>query len=339
MKLASIETISEIQPHPNADRLELAKVLGWQAVVNKGQFKPGDNAVFVVIDTILPRAPWSEFLVDQKRPDKPIRLNTVKLRGQHSQGLVLPIDVLPEASRHWHVGADVGGELGVKKYEKEIPAQLSGIAKGNFPLHLAPRTDEDNGLSNMGLVAEVLRNPVCVTLKLDGSSCTIICRDGKIEEVCSRNLSIVEDDKNAFWKAAKKLQPLVTWLGEIYKTPSIIQGELMGPGVQGNQLELSEPEVFIFQIRAEYLWVSGDGLGFRNEELGYKVCPVLRTPPNMGRTDERKTLAELQALADAATLPNGQPAEGIVVRAVPTISAGNGRPLGFKIINRNYKEQ
>lgn len=333
MKLASIETISEIQPHPNADRLELAKVLGWQAVVNKGQFKPGDNAVFVVIDTILPRAPWSEFLVDQKRPDKPIRLHTVKLRGQHSQGLVLPLDVLPEASRNWHVGADVGCELGVKKYEKEIPAQLSGVAKGAFPTHLAPRTDEDNGLSNPDLVAEVLRHPVCVTLKLDGSSCTIICRDGKIEEVCSRNLSIIEDDKNAFWKAARKLQPLVDRLGVVRAGASgVIQGELMGPGIQGNQLELAEPEVYVFQVKLEQCWASGSQLEFQSKELEYKLCPTVL---GIGRV----TLEKLQAMADAATLPNGKPAEGIVVRAAPTISAGNGRPLGFKIINRNYKEQ
>ena len=46
----------------------------------------------------------------------------------------------------------------------------------------------------------------------------------------------------------------------------------------------------------------------------------------------------LQKLADSVTLPNGQPAEGIVVRQQAPESTGNGRPLGFKIINRNYKD-
>ena len=68
MKLASIETIKELFPHPNADRLELAKILGWQAIVEKGKHQPGDRVVFVVIDTILPQAPWSAFLQDRKNP-------------------------------------------------------------------------------------------------------------------------------------------------------------------------------------------------------------------------------------------------------------------------------
>ena len=130
MKLASIETIKEIVPHSGADKLEIAKILGWQSIVKKGEFKAGDKIVFVVIDTILPNAPWSEFLADRNNPEKPIRLRTVKLRGEYSQGLVLPLSVLPENVQGWHEGADVSGALGIKKYEKEIPAQLSGEILG-----------------------------------------------------------------------------------------------------------------------------------------------------------------------------------------------------------------
>lgn len=333
MKLASIETISEVTPHPNADRLEVAKVLGWQTVIRKGEFKAGDNAVFVVIDTILPRAPWSEFLVDQKRPDKPIRLNTVKLRGQHSQGLLLPLSVLPNGSQRWHVGADVGGELGIKKYEKEIPAQLSGVARSSFPQHLAPRTDEDNGLSNPDIVAETLRHSVMATVKLDGSSCTVIVKGGKISEVCSRNLSIVEDDKNAFWKAARKLDKFIDSLNVQGDSDTVVvQGELMGPGIQGNQLGLAEPTLYVFQVKFDGTWAYRDILEDIGEDYGFNVVP------SVAITKDPVTLEDWQLVADSQTLPNGQPAEGIVVRAEPPISMGNGRPLGFKIINRNYKE-
>lgn len=236
MKLASIETIREIRPHKNADRLELASVLGWQAIVKKGEFQAGDKVVFVVIDTILPSAPWSDFLKDG---DKPIRLRTVKLRGEYSQGLVLPLSVLPENVQGWQVGADVGGELGIKKYEKEIPSQLSGEIKCAFPEYIVSKTDEDNGLSNPELVEEVLRHPIIVTQKLDGSSMTVIVKNGEIEHVCSRRLSLKESDTNAFWRAARKLSIPVWFDG-------VIQGELMGPGIQGNQLELSEPEIFVY---------------------------------------------------------------------------------------------
>jgi RNA ligase (TIGR02306 family) len=324
MKLASIENIQSIEPHPYADRLEIATVLCWQAIVRKGDFKTGDRCVFIVIDTILPDAPWSEFLKDG---DKPIRLRTIKLRGVYSQGLVLPVSVLPEHVRGWQVGADVGGELGVKKYVKEIPAQLSGIAKGAFPTHLAPKTDEDNGLSYPDLVKRVLSYPCVATAKLDGSSMTVIIEGGKITHVCSRNLSLEETEGNAFWIAARKLN--LEGIDNL-----IIQGELMGPGIQGNQLELESPEIYIYQMRpiGDPHWMTYTPLWLKAASIGANTCPQVLSP-FMGLP-----LEELQKVADELKLGNGKPVEGIVVRPVHSITAGHGRPLGFKIINRNYGE-
>ncbi len=316
MKLASIETITEIRAHPNADRLELAKVLGWQTIVKKGEFKVGDNIVFVPIDTILPDAPWSAFL---KKGDSPIRLRTIKLRGEYSQGLVLPRSVLPECAQSWHVGADVGGELGIRKFEKEIPACLSGVMRSTFPTFLVSKTDEDNGLSHPAIVAEVLRRPVSVTQKLDGSSCTIIVENGIVTHVCSRNMSLEESETNAFWKVARK----GNWAG----FTGVVQGELMGPGVQGNQLGLTEPTLYVFQIREEGRWNPPD----KAFMLGYQRVPFLGVLENA-------TLEELQRIADEQKLPNGEPAEGVVVRPTDYPASGVGRPLGFKIINRNYGE-
>lgn len=327
MKLASIETIAEILPHKNAERLEIAKVLGWQVIVRKGEFQAGDNVVFICIDTILPDFEWSAFL---KRDGKPTRLNTVKLRGEYSQGLVLPLCILPEHVRGWHLGADVGGILGVKKYEKEIPACLSGEMAGTFPTHLAPKTDEDNGLSHPDIVQCVLQHDCIATLKLDGSSCTVIVKDGKLNQVCSRNLSIKESDTNGFWRAAKKLT----------LTPDmnlVIQGELMGPGVQGNQLGLMEPTLYVYQIRNLDTgeWLSWDKMMDKcYVALKCYWCPIVCNVP------AGTALSDIQALADIQKVQsNTVPAEGIVVRPILMMTMGNGRPLGFKVINRNYKDQ
>lgn len=335
MKLASIEEIAAIEPHDNADSLEIAKILGWQSIVKKGEFAAGDNVVFAVIDTILPKAPWSEFLADKKNPDKPIRLRTVKLRGKYSQGLVLPLSVLPEAVRGWHVGADVGGALGIKKYEKEIPAQLAGEIAGGFPAFIVAPTDEDNGLSYPDIVEEVFRAGqsagITATLKLDGSSCTVVVKDGRIEHVCSRRYSLKEQASNGFWHAARKLAIPSGWSG-------CIQGELMGPGVQGNQLKLSEPELVVFQIKDPATgYMAYDAMeAFSIGHLKAKVTPAIRKmdPQEVGPL----SLEFLQEVADALSLPSGEPAEGIVVRPSDYRPAGNGRPLGFKIINRNYKD-
>ena len=56
-KLARIQKIYQIEPIEGADRIELAYVLGWQCVVNKGQFKPMDLAVYFEIDSFLPIRP------------------------------------------------------------------------------------------------------------------------------------------------------------------------------------------------------------------------------------------------------------------------------------------
>ena len=325
MKLASIETIREIVPHSNADSLEIARVLGWQVIVRKGQFKAGESVVFIPIDTILPDAEWSAFL---KRGDKPIRLNTIRLRGEYSQGLIQPLSILPEHVRGWQVGADVGGELGVKKYEKEIPACLSGEAVGRFPLHLAPKTDEDNGLSHPELVQHTLSKPCIATLKLDGSSCTIVVTDGKITQVCSRNLSLKESATNGFWIAARKLK-----IPE--RANLVIQGELMGPGVQGNQLKLSEPTLYVYQIRNidEGRWLTDRQMvDMCVEQLDCNWVPSVGDGYFV-------SIEQLQGIADNVTLTDGSPAEGIVVRRYDTEAMGNGRPLGFKIINRKYKDQ
>lgn len=332
MKLASIEVIKEIVPHKGADKLEIAKVLGWQSIVKKGEFKAGDKVVFVVIDTILPLAPWSQFLADKNNPEKPIRLCPIRLRGEHSAGLVLPLSVLPENVQGWHEGADVGGALGIKKYEKEIPAQLSGIALGPFPSYLTAQTDEENGLSNPDLVAEVLKSEwITVTLKYDGSSGTIIIEDGVITHVCSRRLTLKETEENAFWKAARKLDASQYDDGRY-----IISGEIMGCGVQGNQLKLMSPEIFVFQIK--YMDDFYTYSEMRNECETYLKCRYVPLVGDFHTKNSKITLADLQALADEQVLPCGSPAEGIVVRPMDYRASGEGRPLGFKIINRNYKD-
>lgn len=95
-KLASIQVVAEVKDIPNADKIEVCSVLGWKVVSRKGEFKVGDRVIYLEIDSLLPFTPWSEFLRDKKNPDKPIRLRSVKLRGQVSQGLLLPLSILSQ---------------------------------------------------------------------------------------------------------------------------------------------------------------------------------------------------------------------------------------------------
>src|SRR5689334_17382064 len=123
MKLASIQTISSIRPIEGADRIEAASVLGYQTVIKKGEFQTGDLCVWHEPDTVAAERPEYEFLRSQG-----FRLKVSRFKGQISQGLALPLSVLPAGV--YAVGDDATALTGIRKYEKPVPPNLVGIAKG-----------------------------------------------------------------------------------------------------------------------------------------------------------------------------------------------------------------
>src|SRR3954465_13659747 len=117
MKLASIQTISEVRSIDGADRIEAATGLGYQTVIKKGEFRPGDLCVWHEPDTVVAEKPEYEFLRKQS-----FRLKVSRFKRQVSQGLALPLSVLPKAD--YAAGQDVTELTGIRKYEKPLPPQL-----------------------------------------------------------------------------------------------------------------------------------------------------------------------------------------------------------------------
>jgi RNA ligase (TIGR02306 family) len=337
MKLASIEIIKNIREHSNAESLEIAEILGWQTIVKKGIHKEGDKVVFITIDTIVPRYNWSEFLVDQEKPDKAIRIKNIKLRGEFSSGLVIPLSEFPDQFTETTViGEDLTTLLGITKYIKEIPANMSGETLGDFPTSIISKTDEDNGLNDPNLVEKVLNHDshITVTSKLDGSSCTLIVENGVLAQVCTRNLSKKETENNTFWKAARKLTIPENWSG-------VIQSEMVGNGIQGNKLKLEDVRLFVFQISENKKYMTYEEMkDFCENSLHCDVVPLVC---KLSLEDHIKLwvnpLQKLQELADKQKYTSGLEGEGIVVRPSSYPKGySSRRPLGFKLINRNYKD-
>lgn len=116
-----------LEPHPNADVIELAKVGEYRSIVRKGDFQDGDLVAYIPEGGVLPESIirdlglWDDTQGKGKlagrRGD---RLKAVRLRGQISQGLVYP------AREGWDVGQDVTDMLGIKKYIAPIPTSMSG---------------------------------------------------------------------------------------------------------------------------------------------------------------------------------------------------------------------
>lgn len=91
-ELAYLTKIDGIETHPNADRLDIANVLGWRVIVGRDEFVPNDVAIYFEIDSKLPDTePFSsmEFLKSKK-----YKIKTQKIRGEISQGFLIKPEVL-----------------------------------------------------------------------------------------------------------------------------------------------------------------------------------------------------------------------------------------------------
>ena len=252
-KMASLRKIEKLTPIPDADAIEVARVGGWNVVVKKGEYSPGDLCVYLEIDSWVPHA-IAPFLSGGKVPKDyegitGARLRTVKLRGALSQGLVLPVSVLPSESQLAE-GDDVSDILGVIKWEPPVDVSLRGVQRstgvpgGGFPYGI-PKTDLER-------IQNVSRLPVGelfeVTVKLDGSSCTLLHDiDGQVR-VFSRNIELDRTSplnaSNAFVRISNELEECVKSMPTGYA----LRGELMGPGIQGNREGFRDIKFFAFDV-------------------------------------------------------------------------------------------
>jgi RNA ligase (TIGR02306 family) len=321
--LATIEKIHSFSVHENADKLELAKIMGFQVVVKKGEFKEGDTVVFVWPDTISEPRSWNSFLRDS---EKPVRIKSCKLRGQFSTGLVLPIETI---SGNFEIGQDVSELLGVSKYEKDCPLNQE-CETDNFPSIHISKTDEDLAMSKMKTLAEFQGKEVYLSLKIDGQSSTVISYNGDFS-VSSRNRMICEGD-NVFWNTALKYG-----LREKMKDFNIaLQYEQYGPKIQGNPLGVHSVSIAVFNIKSlntqEYFGL--DKMTEFCEKLDIPMVPVIKVF-DFGDT----TFEDIQNIADSLKYDNGKMAEGLVMRpTIPVFSTILGKNLSVKFINRNYKD-
>jgi len=96
-KLASIQKVLEVEPIEGADKIEKIKILGWQLVAKRGEFAPGDLAIYLEIDSLIPYRSDLAFLwskASEADQPQPLRLRSKRMRGVLSQGLALPLSLL-----------------------------------------------------------------------------------------------------------------------------------------------------------------------------------------------------------------------------------------------------
>jgi len=355
--LAVVYIVESLEPIPNKDRIELVhlKDCGFTCICEK-EHKVGDLVMFVKYDSVLPQLEMFEFMRETKfrvkqksfteRDDEDNIIKKI-----YSQGIVIPLSVVFEYldtqsplkysqfDETKIEGYDLTDHMGIKKYippvsNKGRTSFGNMCTKGDFPVHLVSKTDETNLAYKIRALDEIQGMEVYITQKIEGSSLTVTWDEDNDElMVCSRNTQIGEHETNKFWQAVNKYD-LKTKLKEYPWL--VIQGECYGSGIQKNKLGIDWVDMAIFNMsdKRDRRRLSAIETMNLNVILDTTLVPLA----SIGYTTFNMTFDELQTLADKQVYPNGEAAEGIVVRPCdPFFSRVLGDLWSVKVINRDYR--
>lgn len=176
---AEVIRIDRVEKHPNADRLGVVQVWGYQCCVGLGEFKEGDLAVYIVPDSLVDvTRPEFTFLAEQAKADGKVRIKARKLRGVTSYGLLVPA---PAGAQQ---GEDLAEQLGVSRYEPEEAEErgrfISGGEEERGPsIHTGPEKYDVDSFERYAHLVFEPGEPVAVMEKLDGSNCRFVYWDDR----------------------------------------------------------------------------------------------------------------------------------------------------------------
>jgi hypothetical protein len=351
-KLATIRKIVDIKPIEGADMIEVAVIDGWECVVKKSEeLKVGDLVVYIEIDSIVPDRPEFEFLRDRK-----FRVRTIKLRKQISQGLVLPLSILPNCKTYKEED-DVTDILGIKKYdpegdkERQLLTQKADNSKnpivkflmrfkwfrkryikpkkGGFPSWIV-KTDEERiqNKTTMFNIEKEAGTEFTVTEKIDGQSVTYFLEKvGRKYNfgVCSRNIYLKKPDNSSYWTIAKQLDienVLKSIIGKHNRI--VLQGEIIGEGIQGNKYKIKGYDFYAFNLIYPDHKTCSQEIFYTLHDCGIKTVPILDSNFKL-----RNCISEMVDCAKGDSVLLTRKREGIVVRA-------NNKDISFKVINPEF---
>lgn len=303
-KLVTIKKIDAITPIDGADKIECAHIGGWTVVVGKDEFQVGDSVLYFEVDSMLPlEKPIFAFLAPRGKTtyngEDYHRLKTIKLRGQISQGLILPIADMTDNVLDPNL--DLAEYFGVIKYDPPQKFDSAGAKLLPWPDWIT-KTDEERVQNLDKDVLEAIireKDNFIPTVKIDGTSITIwakIDENGVLTSgVCSRNNGIEETEGNAYWDIANipsisynadLLSPIdylqlkcfesVRNMTDPNDTASfVLQGELFGEGIQRNPFKIKGRKVKFFNLFVNGRQIMQDELIKKYPELSRHWVSIL----------------------------------------------------------------
>jgi RNA ligase (TIGR02306 family) len=357
-----VVAIDRVERHPNADRLDLVGVKGWNCVVGRNEpsepkYKVGDLAIYVPIDSVLPEKLESYlFPPDSKIKLEKSRVRSIKIRKALSQGMV--IDMSPELEDLYpgiaglSIGADVADKLGITKYEppeETIPGPMRAGQQSKRNPNFKKYTDIENFKFHTNLFKD--GDMVYVTEKLHGTS----ARYGMLPtandrwwkkllkffgllpafEFCygSRNIQLqstirkkVFYDTNVYGEIAHKLE-----LHQRLKPGEVLYGEIVGDGIQKNYTygcKAGEHEFYAYDVMVDGEFLNSDEFCAWCDHRGIKRVPMMY----VGRWDPQ--IVDKLRCGDS-TVGGQKVREGVVIKAAREETGYVGRKV-LKYINDDY---
>lgn len=328
-----IKDRAKLFPHPNAERLELCKVASFQLVVRKGQYQDGDAIVIAPERALLPPQ-FACLYVNSDTgasylhgPDKN-RVGSVRLRGELSQGVILPLAGLEDAP----YGVDLAEQLGITFWEPPVPISMQG--------EVAPLPPTENykhhDVEQFGIYAPEFRDgeEVIVTEKLHGTQGIYYRAAGQwfvTSKGMSRNrLQILENEGNVYWQAARNSGLFEAAADAFPKGELQVFTEVI-PVQKGFGYGVRQPTVFVIKIM-----LAGKQLPRRDWPQWFieHGVPVLYAGP--------LDVAHIRSLRGGMETVSGKALhirEGVVIAPAEPRFAEDGRELMVKLISDAYAKK
>ena len=327
-----------LEGHPDADRLEIAKIGGYACIVGKDNWRTGDRAVYIPEAAIVPDAIIDELGLKGKLAGKNSnRVKAVRLRGVVSQGLLLPLDSSSLRGIDCsELGGNYASELGIRKYEPEVPVHMQG------QLAAAPTIGFD--VENWQMYGDVFKpgESVQVTEKLHGTFCEVgfdlehgpvVASKSPAGRSLGFKVDAEENKHNLYVSIWQQIGDSIKRFAEREETSVYLMGEIVGRKIQDMTYGLERPSFFVFDSvfdkDADVKWNDPSSTVDLADELRLDHVPVV----------DSLTEFDLDAILSEAQNPSligGGLREGVVVR--PT-RARYERDLGraiLKFVNPKY---
>lgn len=306
----------KLRRHPNADALSIADIEGslWQVVVKTEDFKPEGTAIYIPVDTVVPKVPDFEFL-----RNRGFRVKAIKLRGEYSYGLLIPNkECLP-------VRCDVTDILGIKKYEPPTLIETTGdVMKGLDWIVKYTDIERYENFADVFLEGE----EVVVTEKIHGSNLRVSQKE-TVLFVGGHRCMFKKSNTNLYWSAIKK-NGLDTVLLEGLPDEVVLFGEVYGKKVQNMHYGLTTQKIVFFDAFVDGRYLDWDEFVGLIEGLGLSMPPlVFRGTYNLTR---------IKMLSCGPTLLGGSHMrEGVVAKPIKERFNGKLGRVILKFLNPEYE--